>query len=228
MSAWTREASYQFLGHRDYVHGSSMLLSMLEAIAAYAGREAFAPARIKMFKILNELTSHGLLECLPTSQAPGHPRLAHAAARLDLDTEKGRLTALVFPQPNQVVRDRLTTYDAANYVERVEAGPGVNGSARLTGIKDMIDLLRGVVEANRQLILQQSDEPKKIQKMRWAYLADFGILPDADFSRALDIEFTPKIVVARERQRFIVKTFHVPGWGGGFRADMCFSQQLST
>ncbi len=227
MPAWSREATYQYLGHRDYVHGSSMLLSMLEALAEYAGREVFAPARIKMFKIINELTVQGLVECLPAAQAPAHPRLAQASARLDLDTEKGGFTSLVLPQPGRPVSERVAAYDAGDYVERVEAGPGPKCRARLTGINDFIDLLRGVVEANRQLILQQSDEPQKIQKMRWAYLADFGILPDADFSRALDIEFLPKIVVARDRNRFIVKTFRVPGWGDGFRADMCFSQQLS-
>lgn len=221
-----RQATYEFLGERDYVHGSSMLLSMLQEIAGLAGRGVFDPATIKVFKVNKEFATHGVVEALPAEAARSRPDLARAAARLDLATGQGRFTGLVFDRPARPVTRRRADYDAGDYVSWVEPEKDGCGRAGLTAINDPIDLLRGVVEANRQLSWRQAEAPERIRKMRWSYVSAFGIVSGEKLASAPEVEFTPRAVVARHNNLFVVKRFRIPGLGGDWQAEICFSHQL--
>ncbi len=226
MELFAKPVSYHYLGQRDYVHGSSMLRSMLLAMGEATKRE-ISPSRIKQFRVIKEFSSNARVECGRTEEIRGHKNAKDAVARLDLEIDDNRYTALLVPRPDSHVEDRNSEYDAADYVVGIELKENGESYASLQHINDVIDLLRGVVEGFRQILIEEaSAKNETIKKMRWGYVTNFWIEKYKDLEPRTEVKYSPRALFPENTQRFVVRDFSLLGETKKQDSNICFYQEI--
>ncbi|MFC1799093.1 hypothetical protein ACFLZL_04735 [Thermodesulfobacteriota bacterium] len=220
---------YQFklLGHRNYVHGSSMLICLLDAIQSLKPGALEKQAHIKQFKIIKEFHTNAKAIVMPISEAPSSVYLKDAVARLDLKTEFGEFTSLLLPLADEIVSNRISTYDSKDYVNSAESFDNGKAVAWLKNIYNYIDFLRGIIEANVQLTTCEMSQSGKISKIRWAYIMDFPFFNSTDVVKHKKIYLTKKTEVRKGNRIFQVKSISFDGLNDTFTPELAFFIELA-
>jgi hypothetical protein len=216
------DLDFTFLGHRDYVHGSSMMEGMIKSISNYLPSGISMPANIKMFKVIREFDTQARAESMKTEDAQYHRFLKDAVARLDFVTAGRAMTSLLFARHGKTVVERQDSYDAGDYIDGVGVLDDDSSYGELINIKNVIDLARGVVEANRQITLKKPSLQCRIKKMRWAYLTNFKFFENYEEPRRTTVRFIPKTVYSIEDRIFAVKRIILEDYDSSEESDICF------
>ncbi len=215
------DLKFQYLGHRDYVHGSSMLEGMLKSVSLFLGYRISSGSKIKSFRIIKEFNFHARAVSMRTEDCHNYPLLDKATARLDIEIDRERYTSLLIPEPAQKVTDRLSSYDAGVYVESIKIFNDGMSCAKLLNMNNLIDLMRGIVEANRQITIKEYIS-KDFVKMRWGYVTDFQIPSEEEIRRVKSVKFSPRFVMSKNDHIFALKKVHIDDLGDVFNFDICF------
>ena len=219
------ELEYPFLGHRPYAHGSSMLEGMLRALTRFRPRVLEEAPQIRQFKVIRPFASYSMAEAMRTEDVGRHPRLARAAARLDVNAGPEQLTSLLFPTHSPIAT-RLMEYNAADYVEGVFTGENGTSWGHLIRVRDYIDLIRGINEVNRQLTVNGFPDPDWSKVVRWAYLRHLPIFDDRDCATMEKVSYRVTDVVDVGNHRFEIKEGILEGGFGRFSFEICFFIEL--
>jgi len=216
------DLNFTFLGHRNYVHGSSMMEGMIRSISGSLPSGISLPAKIKMFKVIREFSTQARAESMRTEDAQYHKSIKNAVARLDFVTAGCAFTSFLFAIPGKSVVERQVSYDAGDYVGRVGILEGDSSYGELVNIRNVTDLARGIVEANRQITLKRPSLQCKIKKMRWAYLTNFKFFENCEKPYSTRVHFVPKMVYNIEDRIFEVKKVVLEDCDSKEESDICF------
>jgi hypothetical protein len=222
--------TFNLLGHRDYVHGPCMLEGMLASLSGFLGSNFVQPTIIKLFKIIKEFSTNAWAEPMKASDLADHPRLDKAAARLDIETGGSSYSVLLFDNPENPVKDRLISWNAAEYVERISVLGDGTAEASLRSTQNIIDLITGIVEAHRQIVITEPEYSKNIIKMRWGYITNFQIMGQNQVSQIKDICFKKsRSFIVKGNKRFVVRPFFLnKDHHENIVSEICFYQQLDS
>jgi hypothetical protein len=218
----TLELEFHFLGHRDYVHGSSMLDGMILAVTKMIPAAHKKQVQIKQFRIIREIDSNATVEAMPSDAALNYPSIKNAAARLDLHTPQGMYTGLLFAKPGAIVSNRIDEYDARDYVSQVRINSEGSSVAKLKSIKNTLDLVRAIVEANRQITWKEIGTDIEVNKMRWAFLTNFPWIDDNLAGKFETVIFSKPRNMNTPNRLFPIKSFDIPGLKFDIRPEICF------
>lgn len=185
-----------------------MLQGLIESCQDFVQVRDCSGWTIRQFKVIREFSTHGRIEVRTLAETRGLRHMREAVARLDLETPEEVLTALLFDRPDCPVTGRLEAYDARGYVESV-AARGDGGEARLWNIHDMIEMIRGVVEANLQLHLADPSIALRLIKVRWVYLKRFPLLSGNEVPASARVRFEPVIITELPATLLTEKVFRV-------------------
>jgi hypothetical protein len=205
-----------------------MLEGMLNSVAAFLQGAIPVPARIRMFKVIKEFSSNARADAMRTEDSSLYTFLGEAAARLDVEVSGGRYTSILVPQPGEKVTDRLSSYESGDYVEEVgipEKGfsYGILAKGRLN---NLIDVIRGVVEINKQIILKDPSTPEhEVSKMRWGYISNFRVLTESEISRVSSIRFVSNNIVSTRDHIFSIKRVHFDDLKDDYDFEICFAMK---
>jgi hypothetical protein len=207
-----------------------MLDGMLLAITQMIPAIKKSQLQIKQFRIIKEIDSHATVEAMPSDVALNCPSIKNAAARLDLSTPHGMYTGLLFAKPGATVSNRIDEYDARDYVTRIRVNSEGSSVAKLKSIKNTLDLLRAIVEANRQITWKEIGTDIKVKKMRWAFLTHFPWIDDSIAAGFETVIFSKPRNMNTPNRLFPVKSFNIPGLKFDNQPEICFfiEQQDST
>ena len=195
--------SYPLLGKREYSHGSSMFEGMFCALKEFIPNFDAQSKYIKMFKVIREFSSESIACAMPRVKARDFLNVGEAVARLDLNISDEEYTCLLFQNDKEVV-DRLTSYNASDYVQKIFTDDG-NGFGDIYKIDDYVDLLRAVNESNRQLTVNSFPFLEWSKRVRWAYLSDFEMPPLEELHDISQVKFEPYDLIDMGQNRFEVK-----------------------
>jgi hypothetical protein len=219
------ELSYLFLGHRNYAHGSSMLEGMLHCAKLFYPTINDNSIKIRQFKVIKQFATLSRAETMRYEDVLRHPRLRQAAARLDLEVGKERLTSLLFPT-HSPIPGRLSEYNAGDYVGELEKEQNGKSFGSLVKIKDYVDLIRGINECNRQSTVLSFPNPEWSKRVRWAFICNIPILSAQDCARVTRVSFEPKDVVDIGHHRFEIKIGRFEELGSESDFEICFFIEL--
>ena len=205
-----------------------MLDCLLYAIELQYPRLFLSSVSIKQFKIIKEFSTHAKAEVMLSEEVRYHPRLREVVARLDLSSNMGSFSAILFPEPRDIVQKRIANYNSENYVNKVFSLNDAEGEAELKNIFNFIDLMRGIVEANRQLSIIESRSLGKVEKMRWVYIVNFPLISDEEASRIQKVSFRRKTLVKNDNIYFPVKDVLITGFDEKMLPNIAFFVQAKV
>lgn len=224
----TGRAEFTFLGHRDYVHGSSMLDVLLEMFKARHPQAVSDTAVIKSFRIIQEFATGATAHVMPTAEVRGHALLKDAVARLDLVNGGEKWTGFLVADPDVVGLGRNDDYDSRDYVARVEPLDGGGDRVYCANVENRIDLIRAIIEGMLQIEWRDHGEDAPITRMRWGYLSGFRLLPDAVAAEVKAFTLSPARIIDTPGQEFSIRKIALQGADGGEDAEMCFFSALDA
>lgn len=217
---------YPLLGPRQYTHGSSMFQGMMESLRLLEPELEDKGAVINEFKVIRQFNTLSRAEAMETKNVGMHPRLGEAVARMDLTVAGRCLTSLLF-QRSEPALGRLPEYDPAGYIASLDA-TALDGpcGGRLHRIHDMVDLVRGVNECNRQLTVKSFPSLAWSPRVRWAFVNDFPLLSSRACAEIDLVLFAPPKTVDVGRHRFEIKQGWLKGATREYPFSICFFIEL--
>lgn len=214
--------SYPYLGHRDYIQGVAVLHGMIQCAEAFSPGLAERPGFIRQAKIFREITTESWAETMRREDALKHPLRSAALARLDLDCGDEPLTALLFPLADRPVTKRLAKYPFGDYREHVFLEDGGRTRGTMRPMRDVIELLCGVEECFRDLVILESGLPRHKLVVRWAYVEHFPFRQSDWISRIDTVVFGPSQKLPDKRGCFDIREGTFPGTKPEEAFSMCF------
>jgi hypothetical protein len=219
--------SFHLLGHRGYVHGPCMLEGMLRSLDRFLPAGLTLPARINSFKVIREFYTQAYVECLETSETQQYKGLKNAVASLDIIISDKSFKVLLFDLPGRPVTHRLSSWTPADFVREIYLEKGGAARAVVKNLRNSVDLITAIVEAYRQILLNEPDTDTSFLKMRWGYITNFPLFTAKAASQVIDVYFGPKkIILTNPKTQFILKQFRVDQSPDGLTSEMCFYRQL--
>lgn len=216
---------YPLLGHRQYVHGSSMLEGMMNSIIEFTSESAVFEGRIKQFKIIHNVETSAVAVAMRRKDALRHPTLGDALARLDLDIGSDEYTSLLFPH-GKIIHRKLAGYDAADYVTCVhENGDGAT-VGEVCRLRDYVDLVRAINECNRQATVAGFPHADWSKRVRWAYLSNMPMVKNELVHHINMIIFRLAETVDLGKHRFEIKDGFFNEVGASPDFKICFFIEL--
>lgn len=226
--------SFRFLGHRNYVHGTSMLDALLDAMAPLVAGSWSADARILQFRVIREVACGGNAFAMNTAAAHTHPQMGKAVARLDLLNGGQKLTAFLVGDLGAPVAARIQEYNAGSYVSRLLSAEDGGRIIKTQGIATRIDLIRAIIEGMRQA--EAEERGKTIDIQRWGYLTDFPLMTDAEAAKISTVALGPAKLLSGGgrtrlsppgRTRFSLRSIRIAEFGEERHPEMCFFLHLA-
>jgi hypothetical protein len=165
-------ARFVFLGERRYVHGTTMLARLSDAIRRLDPDSA--SLGVHQFVVRSELRdSDGAIEVHRGDAAPAEPgRLPVAELRTAVAGEP--VAAAVYAAPGTAVSGRDTRDRERELVRDATLTEPFSGRATLHGVADEHELVRAIVEATKQLHVLTLDG--RNPSIRWVSLRG-AVLP---------------------------------------------------
>lgn len=206
--------TFAYLGNRDYVHGTSVLVGMLEALESRAA----GLIRIKRFKFRRPSRYNGFIALAQD----GDGSIPADAANCTLLAEAGgvRWHGAFVEQGITVTRRETVNYCIANF-----AGAKFAGACDIAP-RDRGDLIRAFVEANKRCH-ESSIEPQLGEpQIRFGYLEDWAVPPSGvSFSGRLEVA---NLIVQKTADGY--RTINRIAYGAGKALDatllLCFDVKL--
>lgn len=224
----TGEVGFTFLGHRDYVHGTSMLDVLLETMKTHYP-QAFAEASlIKNFRIIEEFSTAARAYVMPTLDVRGHALLKDAVARLDLINADGAWTGFLVSDFAHPVEARFGEYDAADYIGDIAPQSDGGNLVQNTTVENRIDLIRAIIEGMRQIEWREHGADADIPRMRWGYISGFRLLSDGEAAAVPSFHLSAARVIDTPGREFSIRKITLTGVDGGADAEMCFFNQIGS
>lgn len=227
----TGRAKFTFLGHRDYVHGSSMLDVLLEMFKARYPEAVSDTAVIKSFRIIQEFSTGATAHVMPTAEVRGNPLVKDAVARLDLINDvhgvKEQWSGLLLADPDMAALGRRDDYDSRDYVARIQPLDGFD-RVECANVQNRIDLIRAIIEGMLQIERRDHGVDVAITRMRWGYLSGFRLLSDAAAAQVKAFTLSTARIIDAPGQEFSIRDIALAGADIGADAQMCFFSALDV
>lgn len=198
-----------------------MLDSILQGCLAAAPHPLNEQTAIKSFRIIKESSSHGTVIAMPTHELAHDVRLKDAVARLDLTTPYGPISGILIETPNAEVTQRISNYDAQDYILSLEPQAGDSMKAMLTGVENRIDLIRGIIEAMRQTEWL-NENANSFNQMRWGYVSSFPLIDDTQCNKVKYITVSPARTIPNQNTIFSIRRIEMESFPQFKEIDMCF------
>jgi hypothetical protein len=206
---------FAYLGNRDYVHGTSVLIGMLDALEV----SARSPIRVKRLKFHRVSRRNGVFTLSQAGSVPESSTEANCTLLADAGGKRWHCAFIEKGLP--VARREDVQYCIANF-----SGGKFSGSCDVSP-RERGDLIRAIIEANKRChesgIGPQRSEPE----IRFGYLEDWVVPPLATgFSGRLEIAnlITQKTV---DGYRTINRIAYGPGSSLDTTLQLCFDVRLT-
>ena len=214
--------NFYFLGTRDYVNGLSIFEEMLKTYLQTCSKDVSHIAKIKTFKINKFITNNSWIEFYNSAGIERNPKIKRASARIDLLTENGRISILLF-EKNDPVKTRLKEYDRGQYLTNVSHYPDDSTLAEISNCNDIFEVTRGIVEANFRFVNQKARTLGKQVRSSWAYLTDFDISRFKNFnSHKITARFELNRHYAAYDKFFVIRTLQIRNFQKEAFSEICF------
>lgn len=194
---------FPFMDERRYVHGTTLLSTMLELLE----KEARAPVHLRRIKFQREVHANGRLVFSRDEKMAQH--FKEAPCFMICEAGGDAWIGLLYEEQRPVAKKVLSSYR----IEMLKSDGKYGGACRVQAA-DRADLVRTIVEANKRFHLASLPQSVSSPKVRMGYIEDWNI-PEA--SAALDSELrvqnlvckpTPKGVTTLNRLSYQGKAGH--------------------
>ena len=171
------EVSYYFIGHRNYVHGTSIFESFLDSLvhSSWYREEADGRIAVTQLKFTTELKNNGVIRLAFGDKRPfGEPTTAEMRCQVG----GRRLTLSLFSKKDSPVTARAPDRDRGYFVDDLSTEE-FGGECVLSGITGHEGLVRGLIEANKQVhseCLRRGT--RRAFEIRWIYMRNHLLEPE--------------------------------------------------
>lgn len=214
--------TFPYLGHRTYVQGVVGMHGMLETAALFAPDLLSEEGVVRQAKVLREINTYCVAQAMDRANASLHPLRTQATARLDLAISGKELTVLLFPVRDLPVTERLTEYGFGEYVNELHLGDNGNSMGTMHRMRDTVELLCGVEECFRDIILKEKDLPSGSLVIRWAYAEDFPFCHPERITKIGGVRFEPGKIIPSGQGYFDIRIGRMEGGDVDEPFTMCF------
>ncbi len=146
-------------------------------------------ALIRQVKINKEIVTASWAEAMRRKDVGRHPLRRAPLARLDIVRGEDEVSVLLIPDDGAPVTDRRVTYAFGNHVRGLRFGDDGTTSGRMSGMDDTVDLMCGIEECFRDIIIEERAFQPGEYAIRWGYAENFPVLDNEEVSGITVVEF---------------------------------------
>jgi hypothetical protein len=210
-----------FLGNRDYVNGLSIFEEMLKSYLLSCGADVSHISKIKTFKINKFIRNNSWIELYKPAEIRKNPKIRKASARLDLLTDRGEVSILLF-EKNDPVKTRLKEYDRGQYLAKLSHFPDDSSIAEIINFTDIFELMRGIIEANFRFVNEKAAQMEKTGSASWVYLSNFDFFEMANAPSKLTACFRLDSTYEAYQKFFIIRSLQIEKFQENIISEICF------
>ena len=206
--------NFAYLGNRDYVHGTSVLIGMLEALET----EGAGAIRLRRLKFHRASRSNGVIRLARDAGAPFSAETANCTLSADVDGARWHGAFIeqgVAVSGRTTVDYRLANMQGANFSATCDIEPA-----------NRDDLIRAIIEANKRSHEISIEPQAGAPLVRFGYLEDWTVpRRDVGFSGRLEV----RNLIAQKTAtgyRTINRITYAPAGGGDTTLTLCFDVEL--
>jgi len=215
------DINFYFLGSRNYVNGLSIFEEILKTYLKTRGADLSFISKLKIFKINQFIRNNAWIEIYRPAEIRNNPKITKASARLDLLTDDGEVSILLFEKIDPVVR-RIDDYDRGQYLTKLSHFPDASSTVEIVNFDDIYGLMRGVIEANYRFVTEKTAQAGKAGSASWAYLTNFDFFEMADTTSKLRTSFTLDSTYKAYQKLFFIRTVRIETPQKDVISELCF------